>query len=239
VGLARWSIKVAVAAGVPLLALILFKFWLTRHPAFEARLFPWDGYPLFEAVWYLVPTFFLAGAGLYAARTSRLKRDALLVLTGLLVLRTGLSAGHSHEGLRGQVDASGVCRQSAAYSCAPAAVAAYLHLLGVEAGEREMALLCATRPGLGGTSECGVMRGLRHKVGEHARVLMSTPAYEDIPAPSIVTLHISWLVDHCVMVERVGKADLTLMDPARGRTTLSRADFEGRWKGVAIFVQPQ
>jgi ABC-type bacteriocin/lantibiotic exporter with double-glycine peptidase domain len=113
-----------------------------------------------------------------------------------------------------------------------------LHRSGVTATEQEMALLCATRAGMGGTSECGVLRGLRRKLGDRAPVRIVTPPYESIPAPSIVSIRVSWMVSHAMMVDGVEADRIRLLDPSSGPRTMSRADFEAAWIGTAIDVGP-
>lgn len=162
--LARRSLKAGAAGGVAGLLMVLGKLAIARVPAAEARLLPFDAYPFIEPLWYLVPLGYTVGAGVWAARNCLWKRDLLLVLGGLFLVRLGLLAWESrggHAPLRGVVDGEGICRQTTAWSCAPAAAAMFLDRHAIEATEREMAELCASRPGLGGTSECGIVRGLR------------------------------------------------------------------------------
>lgn len=234
------SLKFATALSVPMLALVLLKFAAGHVPAAEARLLPWDWYPFVAAWGYLVPAMFLAGAGTWAARGSLVKRDAILVLAGLLLVRTGATAWESrndHAELKGRVDKQGVCEQTSGYSCGPAAAASLLHLHGVEATEREMALLCATRAGLGGTSECGLMRGLRRKLpGRTVRI--TTCSYRGLPCPCLVSLRLNFLASHAVVVTRADAVQVWMIDPANGATTMTRGEFEKEWTGSAIAVEP-
>jgi predicted double-glycine peptidase len=232
------SQKFAAGLGVPLLGLVLLKFAAGHIPAAEARLLPWDWYPFVAPWWYLVPTMFLFGAALWGARPSPVKRDLLLVLAGLLLVRTGVVAWESrddHARLRGTADDAGFCPQSAGYSCAPAAAVSFLHHYGVRATEREMAILCATRPGLGGTSECGVMRGLRLKL-PHRAVRITACRADELPCPAVVSLRMTLLIAHCVVVVRVTPAEVIVMDPASGRSSMTRQAFEQEWTGSAIYV---
>ena len=134
--LARRSMRLAVGLGGPLLAILLGKLALGRIAGAEAILLPWDAYPYVEPWLTMAPASFLAGAGLHAARTSVWKRDALLVLGGLFLLRTGLTAWDSSaslERLDGRVLADGVCMQTSDYTCGPAAAVALLHWHGIPA----------------------------------------------------------------------------------------------------------
>lgn len=233
------SVGVAVAAGLPLLAVLLGKLALGRVAAAEATLFPWDAYPTIEPWIALAPASFLAGAGIRAARKSVWKRDALLVLGGLFLLRTGLTAWGSRESLErldGAVRADGVCMQTSDYTCGPAAAVALLHWYGIPSTEREMAGLCATRPGFGGTSECGVMRGLRRKLGGSGIPWIRTCSYEELTAPSLVSLRHTWLVGHCTMVVEARPDGVLLVDSQSGRCWLPRDRFERAWTGSAITI---
>jgi hypothetical protein len=229
----------AVGAGIPLLAALLAKLLLGRVAAAEAILFPWDGYPYLEPWLTLAPASFLAGAGLQAARASRWKRDALLVLGGLFLLRTGVTAWESSaslEALDGRVIADGVCRQTSEYTCGPAAAVALLHWHGIPATEREMARQCATQPGFGGTSESGLMRGLRRKLGDDGIPWIRRCRYEELTAPSLVSLRHTWLVGHCTMVAEVRPDGVVLIDSQSGRCWLPRDRFEAAWTGAAITI---
>jgi hypothetical protein len=113
---ARRSLKGGTIASLVLLGVVLAKLALSRLPAAEARLISWDGYPCVEPWITLGPALFAFGAGLFAARHSRLKRDLLMILAGILLLKTGVAAGAGHDGLRGRVDAAGFCPQTSPYS---------------------------------------------------------------------------------------------------------------------------
>jgi hypothetical protein len=231
------SIRLAVAVGLPLLAVLLGKLALGRIAAAEARLFPWEVYPYLEPWLSLAPASFLAGAGVHAARHSTWKRDTLLVLGGLFLVRTGYTAWTSRDELDrldGRIGADGICLQTSEYTCGPAAAVALLHWYGIASSEREMARLCATRPGFGGTSECGLMRGLRLKLGNDGLPWIRRCSYEELTAPSLVTLRHNWLAGHCTMVADVLPDRVVLIDSQSGRCWLPRDRFERAWTGSAI-----
>ncbi len=236
---ARRSMPWAVGAGIPLLAVLVAKLALGRVAALEARLFPWDAYPYLEPWLAVAPAAFLAGAGLHAARSSVWKRDALLVLGGLFILRTGLTAWVSRdslEGLDGRVRADGVCLQTSDYTCGPASAVALLHWYGIDSTEREMAELSATRPGFGGTSESGLMLGLRRKLAGDGVPWIRRCSYEELTAPSLVSLRHTWLVGHCTMVAEVRPEGVALIDSQSGRCWLPRDRFLRAWTGSAITI---
>jgi hypothetical protein len=175
----RRSRPLATALVGAMLSLILLKAGAVQIPAAEPRLFPWNWYPLVEFWWFLFPSMFILGSAVTLVQHSIVKRDALLVLGGFLLVYCGVSAviaAIPHE-LHGEVDEKGVCHQTSGYSCAAASAAMLLHRHGVRASEQEMADLCATRAGatvVSGTSDSGIMRGLRIKLGGRA-----TPGHHD------------------------------------------------------------
>jgi predicted double-glycine peptidase len=243
-----WTMKrsrlIGTLSGALLLALILVKAVVGHIPAMEASLFPWDWYPVVEPSWYLVPAMFLAGAGFQAVNGAAWKRPLVLTAALLLFVRTadaGRVTARPPE-LDGTVNDSAICLQTSSYSCGAAAATSFLYYYGVRATEKEMAELCVTRsggPGLAGTSEAGLMRGLRRKLAGRYDILIARTVYDDLPTPALVPLEVYPGVGHCVMVWRVDPELVYLLDPRSGRTTLSRAGFERMWTGSAIFAAHQ
>src|SRR5262245_11988416 len=165
--IASRSNRLSIALCVGSVGLVLVKVAGAYILTAEPRLFPFDFYPYVEPWWYAVPALFLFGAGLFTVRQSLWKRDGILVAGGLLLVYVTPSAwatGESHENLWGTVSDQGVCLQTSSYSCSPAAVAGFLHRFGVQATEQEMARLCVTRSWISGTSDSGIIRGLRRKL---------------------------------------------------------------------------
>ncbi|MHC4606410.1 MAG: cysteine peptidase family C39 domain-containing protein [Planctomycetota bacterium] len=238
VAVARRSLRLATFFCLAALAVVLSKFAFFTIPAAEARLFPWDFYPYVEPWWAYPFVFFLLGAALYAARRSMIRRDLLLVFGRFLLLRVMDAAWadvRPHPPLTGTVNEAGFCAQTSAYSCGAASAAMFLHLHGIETTEDEMARLCVTRSGyLGGTTEAGVLRGLRRK-GLQARVC----APEEITAPAIVPIRLNWFVGHFVVVRRVRRDRVLIADPTQGFYIMSMEKFRGMWQGSAIEVLPE
>jgi predicted double-glycine peptidase len=243
-----WALRRSPALATGLVAamclLLILKAVICHLPAAEPRLFPWNWYPYVEPWWTLFPAMFIFGAGSSLVRASMLKRDVLLVGGGFLLLRCGVVAvltDQSHELLTAVVRENGVCLQSSSYSCAPASAAMFLHLYGVTATENEMARLCVTRSGstvTSGTSESGLLRGLRIKLMDRATPMISTPAYEKIPTPSLVTIEVRPRTGHSILVSAVEPGQVRVLDPRYGPGVLPRAQFEKIWQKSAIHVQP-
>jgi predicted double-glycine peptidase len=240
----RRSLRLGTALVGGMLVLILVKAGVSHFPAGEPRLFPWDWYPFVESWWHLFPAMFIFGAGMVIVRRSVWKRDGLLVGAGYLLLHCGVVAvliGRPHEMLNGVVNAEGVCHQTSGYSCGPASAAMLLHRHGVDATEREMADLCVTRSGgtkMSGTSDSGLMRGLRLKLKDWATPVISAPPYEQIPVPALVAIQLSPSLCHCILVSAVEPDQVRVLDPLYGRGTIPRAQFERAWCRSAIHVEP-
>jgi hypothetical protein len=229
------------AVGV-MLALILLKAVVNHIPAAEPRLFPWDWYPFVEFWWYLFPAMFIFGVGITLVRSSVWKRDLLLAGGGFLLLYCGVAAvGVERPGnLLGVVNAEGICLQTTGYSCGPASAATLLHHYGVQATEDEMAQLCVTRGGgvrSAGTSDAGILRGLRHKLGYRGRAVISTPACDQIPVPALVAIQLNPQVGHCILVSKVERDEVKVIDPMFGRGSMVRGQFERMWQKAAIHVE--
>lgn len=238
----RRSQRQATALVAAMLALILFKAGIVRVPAAEPRIFPWDWYPFVEPWWFLFPAMFIFGGGITLVRRSVWKRDALLVGAGTLLIHCGVTAAlmERPKDLTGVVNQEGVCIQSTGYSCAPAAAAMILHRYGIPATENEMAQLCVTRGGgtrMSGTSDAGILRGLRHKLQARGTPVITTPQYERIPVPSLVPIQLTPRLGHCILVAAVEPDHVSVIDPVYGHGTIPRVQFERAWQKSAIHVE--
>ena len=240
-----WTVRKSrgwATAGCALfLSLIVLKAVVGHIPAAEASLFPWDWYPVVEPWWYLLPAMFLLGAGLQVVWRSEWKRSALLAGAGLLLIRTGAAgwATSRPPELQGTVMDSGVCLQTSGYSCGAAAATSFCYYYGVRVTEREMAEPCVTRtggPGLAGTSDAGLMRGLRRKLSNRYDIHIARTTYDDIPTPALAAIEVWPGVGHCILLWRVDPELVHILDPRCGRTTLSRKAFEQMWTGSVIWA---
>ena len=240
--LARRSRPIATAVCAGPLAMILVKAVAGHLPAAEAALFPWDWYPLVEPSWYLVPAMFLVGAGLPMAGRPAWRRDLLGIAAILILARTAVAGWITAKPpeLNGTVNASGVCLQTAGYSCGAAAAASFLYYYGISTTEQEMADLCVTRAGglgLAGTSDAGLVRGLRRKMNGRLSVQIARQSYEELSTPSLVPIELYPGLHHCILLWRVDPELVHIIDPRYGRATLSRAGFEAMWTGCAIWAE--
>jgi ABC-type bacteriocin/lantibiotic exporter with double-glycine peptidase domain len=134
---------------------------------------------------------------------------------------------------------SAVCLQTSGYSCGAAAATSFCYYYGVTATEREMAELCVTRgggTGLAGTSDAGLMRGLRQKLSHRYDIHIARTTSDDLPTPALVAIEVWPGVGHCILLWRVDAEVVHVLDPRCGRTTLSRKTFEQMWMGSAIWA---
>ncbi len=230
--------RLATALVGAMLLLILGKVAILHIPDGEATYLPWNWYPLVEGWWYLFPAMFIFGAGLWIYRRSVVRRDVLLVGAGFLLLRCaaiGWVLARPSD-LLGTVGPDGVCHQTSGYSCSAASAAMLLDRHGIRATEREMADLCVTC-NAAGTTQSGLMRGLRIKLEGRKTVRIGRPEFERIPTPSIVSLRLSPILTHSALIERVTAEEVSVVDPLYGRGKLNRTIFDREWMGSAIWIE--
>jgi predicted double-glycine peptidase len=238
----RRSLRLATGLTAAMLALILLKLGAAYAPAGEPRLFPWDWYPFVESWWYLFPAMFIFGVGIPLVWKTVWKRDALLIAAGVLVLFCGTIAvlmERPHE-LTGTVNAKGICHQTSGYSCSAASAVMLLDRHGIASTEKEMAELCVTRAGnsrVSGTTDSGLMRGLRLKLGGRGTPRITLPAYEQIPTPCLVAIQLNPQLSHSIMVSAVEPHQVRVVDPLYGNGTIPRDQFERTWKKSAIHLE--
>jgi predicted double-glycine peptidase len=238
----RRSRPLATALTATALLLILLKAAVGHFPAGEPRLFPWNWYPLVEGWWFLFPAMFIFGVAIVLTWKSIWKRDGLLAGAGFLVIYCGtiaVTTTRPHQ-LTGVVNDQGICHQTSGYSCAPASAVMLLHCYGVASTEQEMAGLCATKSGatrMAGTSDSGILRGLRLKLGTRATPVITVPVYERIPVPSLVAIQLTPSLCHCILVSAVEPDQVRVLDPLYGKGSIPRAQFERTWCKAAISVR--
>lgn len=238
---ARRSRGIATVVVGSMLLIILVKNTLSLIPIGEPRFMPWDWYPLVERWWYFFPAMVIFGVGVSLYRGSLWKRDGLLVAAGVLIIHCaalGWIMSHPSD-LMGTVGKDGICLQTSGYSCSAASAAMLLHQHGVAATEREMAELSVTSNGGlggGGTTESGLMRGLRIKLNGSKNVRIACPRYDQLITPSIVGIRLSPRLSHSILVVRVTPTEVKIIDPLYGRGTLQRMVFERDWLGSAVWI---
>ncbi|MEN6308577.1 MAG: cysteine peptidase family C39 domain-containing protein [Anaerohalosphaeraceae bacterium] len=191
---------------------------------------------------------FVIPVGLAAARPYlpyRAERWAVTCLIGAAIamfgvipcLGTAMAATRLVEA-KSNFDADGVCRQSTAFTCGPAAAATALRRLGVNVSEGRLAALSRSCPFIG-TAEYDLYWGIQSAAGRQvncrhvrSRVL---PVLADGEV-MLVMLPQNRVMNHCVAVVEVTDQAVVMADPADGLLTLPRENLENNWTGSAIVL---
>src|SRR5262249_24602104 len=121
-----------------------------------------------------------------------------------------------------------VVLQQTPTECGAACLAMVLGYHGRRASKSE----CSDRCGSGrdGASAHAIVQAARF-FGLRTRAFSSpTSDLGSVPLPAIV----HWNFAHYVVVERWGDAHVDLVDPARGRVRVSRAEFDASFTGVVL-----
>jgi predicted double-glycine peptidase len=141
--------------------------------------------------------------------------------------------------LETQIDRDDVCRQTTSYTCGPAASVTALRKVDINATESELALAMYTSPALGTPADV-----LASTLQDRYAPLGVTCEYrafdsvDELPrgTPVLAVVKYSFMVDHYVTVLDVDKDRIVVGDPAAGKLTYTRSQFERRWRfrGVVL-----
>jgi len=139
-----------------------------------------------------------------------------------------------------RVDSQGVCFQSTAFTCAPAAAVTVLRRLGLPAHEGEIAILAHTSPVAGTLPGC-LKTALQNRYGDAGlkceyRHFDSMEQLKDAGL-TLAVIKDSFLTDHCVAVLDVSDETVTLADPVLGEMRMSRRQFEKLWRFTGVVVK--
>lgn len=175
-------------------------------------------------------------------RRERLAVLALLVVAGLAALwpfvARGLDQPHLAR-IATRMDGEGVCLQTTSYTCGPAAAVTLLRQMGLPAEEGRLAMAAKTSS-FDGTLPILLARALeREYAGQGLRA--RSRGFRDLQelksaGPTLAVLKLSFLIDHYVAVLEVTEEHVIVGDPLRGRETLTRKDFEDRWRYAGVEV---
>ncbi len=235
-GRQRAAVAVMAAGG----AVILIKAVVKFRPAWEAAIFPFPDYVKYQGfVLYLgVAVFFGAVLAWLAGRRERL----MVALLGVVAMA---HSGFANTWLLDRTaygedrfaDASGHCRQSTMFTCAPAACVSALARCGVRVSERQMAALCLTNRE--GTGDFNIYRGL-------TLVLAGTPwraRLREISASALAAegvLAVVSLEDHAIATVGEGGDRLLVHDPlAAGPEHWAARELEIFYSGTAVMIEPR
>ncbi len=141
--------------------------------------------------------------------------------------------------LKTRIDGNGVCRQTTAYNCGPAAAVTALRRLGFPAEEGEIAILSGTSSA-GGTEPDILAEALQDHYGEAGLVaeyrLFKHISELEKAGLTLAVIKYGFLVDHYVTVLKVTDSAVIVGDPSAGLRALSYAEFRAKWRfrGVVL-----
>lgn len=167
---------------------------------------------------------------------------AAIAAANLSVLPFALAAVNQNYllSLDTQVDSNGVCLQNTFYTCGPASAVTALGVLGVRAGEGELAVACHTTR-ISGTEPDLLCATLTSRYSDRG-IACEYRRFQGIPelGPGEVMLALvkySLFVDHYVTVLGVSDGAVVIGDPLEGRRTLTTPEFEKMWRFTGIVLK--
>lgn len=211
---------------------------LRRYPALETL--PWLGWLTAGRVEYVVygPVTILL-LGLPGFQVSR--RLTRLAVTGLAAV---VCCEYSLGPFLGPVlfppaaaslNREGICLQNDSFSCGPASSVTALKRLGLAPDFATIARCAHTSPAIGTPPDL-LCTALRTLYPVQARTLYLESLEQIPPGEALLVLSLSLFVDHYVALLAYSKHEVVLADPLVGRSVLPRAEFEHRWRHLAVTV---
>jgi hypothetical protein len=142
--------------------------------------------------------------------------------------------------LRTSVDKDGICLQSTAYTCGPAAAVTALRKLRLPAEEGQIAILSCTSD-LEGTPADMLADGLQNQFGK-AGLMVKCRVFKNISelkgaGLTLAVVKYSLLEDHWVTVLEVTDSEVIVGDPLAGLTRLSYDQFRKQWRFIGIVLE--
>jgi ABC-type bacteriocin/lantibiotic exporter with double-glycine peptidase domain len=145
-----------------------------------------------------------------------------------------------HAQLYTTIDRDGVCLQGTDYTCGPAASVTALRILGIRAGEGELAVAMATS-NLTGTDPDTLAVALSERYGPQGlscRFRYFRNIQELREAGLVVAVvKFGFLVDHYVTVLQVTDEQVVIGDPVAGKRSFSHDQFSERWRSCGIVLK--
>ncbi len=145
-----------------------------------------------------------------------------------------------HRALDTVIDGNGVCLQTDAYTCGPAASVTALRRLGVDATIGEVAVIAWTGPTVG-TAPDILARALEARFGgDGIRAEYRTfESIRDLPRDgvTIAVVKLTFMIDHYVAVFGVDATHVAVGDPLKGLVRLPREEFGERWRHTGVVLQ--
>lgn len=136
-----------------------------------------------------------------------------------------------------ELDRDGVCLQSQAFTCGPAASVTILRRLKIVAEEGDLAIRCRTS-GSSGTPTPVLLWVLNERYSsEGVRVTYRNfDTVEQLAAagPAVVSLKHRVMVDHFVAVLEITPTSVVIGDPLVGKRILTRPEFTALWRHTGL-----
>lgn len=136
--------------------------------------------------------------------------------------------------------ADGTLQQTSGWTCSPAVAAMLLHHYGVNTTEGEMAYLANTN--YLGTDAPSIAHAMSIKGQSHnLNVKIANADYDaclERKEPFLACIHVPRLGGHAILVLKMTKNDLEMVDPRYGhRQRMPRAEIEPQWQNKIVFIE--
>ena len=142
--------------------------------------------------------------------------------------------------LETRLDAGGICYQTTAYTCGPAAAVTALGEMGITAEEGELAILSHSTPITGTLPSCltGAINKRYGNLGLKCRYqyfdsISQLGEYETV----LAVVKDSLLTDHCIAVLGLEDGFVKVADPVYGKVSVRREEFKRMWRYSGIIFE--
>ena len=168
------------------------------------------------------------------------RRVAVRLVTGIMLLNYGLlpaalplAARSALASTQTHLDRQGVCKQTHAYTCGPAAAVTCLGRLGIRAEEGELAVAARCGPVVG--THGGLLAGaIMERFPDVEARYRYVEALDDLQMPAAAEMIMPVIGGHFVAVLEVGPEFVVVGDPMSGRGRVPRERFREEWTGAAV-----
>lgn len=176
----------------------------------------------------------------------RVEKWAVGALTGFFVVSFSVVPFLWPTWVRGElskletrIGSDGVCLQTRAYTCGPAAAVTGLRRLGFKAQEGEIAVLAGTNS-ITGTLPRSLDSALRGRYGREGlecryQCFDSVAELKGLGV-TLAIVKDAFLIDHCVAVLEVSEGTVLVGDPVLGEQVISHEQFEKMWRFTGIVL---
>ncbi len=142
--------------------------------------------------------------------------------------------------LQTKFDKNGICRQTTAYTCGPAAAVTALGKLGLTADEGELAVLSYSSPVTGTLPAClsSALQDRYSAEGLSCRYRrFDSIAQLKSAGITLALVREAFMIDHCLAVLEVSDDAVTVADPVTGTRLMPYEQFEKIWRFCGIVLQ--